>query len=660
MTVEHSPPHYLPSVSLTNIPYTEIMCDTTHHNSSPFLGQPSSELSSSSELWDEVCELTFTNLSTYPVPGSPFALRNVTGVAKPGQILAVMGESGCGKTTLLNTISGRVRLESGRICVNGEPITKKHRRTRIGYVLQHDVFFPSLSLKQTLIYTALLRLSEKKYSYKDKMQKVEDIIEVLDLYKCQNNLVGNDITFRGLSGGEKKRLSIACELITNPSVLLIDEPTSGLDSFTATQLITTLKNYAQKTSKNVIITVHQPSSRMFKMFDSLLAIASGRTAYFGPTSDMTTHMAHIGLPIEANYNPADFLLEKLKFDEQKVIKAWENHYHSKTDKILEVDGECGKEKLSMVTIVTSKGLPLPMDRMSDTSSTTTNAFPNKKHSSWATSFLTQVCVLTQRNAQLAFPRLFSKVNIIQTLVLALLAGFTWFQTERVENNLQNLEGWMFFSSHYWMLFVLFQALWAFPPEKPIIEKERRSGAYRFTAYYTAKMLAETPMEILLPSIYLLISYPLMGGTLAAFVGLMMSQMLSSLAAQSIGLFLGSVMNVEAATTVAAIVTVAAQLLGGYLSTNIPTYFKIFSLVYNGLRNMQIIEFYYGNPILCGLESKFLSCKNETGSDFFIHPDDLLSKDETGFMFPFWSHSAVLIGIIVTFRMLSYVALRRTL
>lgn len=394
--------------------------------------------------------------------------------------------------------------------------------------------------------------------------------------------------------------------------------------------MTTLKHYAQKTNKNVILTVHQPSSKMFKMFDSLLAISNGQTAYFGPLSEMTIHMASLGLQIEPNYNPADFLLEKLISDERVVLKGWKDENEDNLQNFL----------------------------MEDNISTPSTASFHKKQGSWQTSFYTQVKILTMRNVQLALPRIFSTINIVQTIILALLAGLTWFQTPRLEDNLTNLEGWMFFSSNYWMLFVLFQALWAFPTERPMIAKERRSGAYRFSAYYFAKVIGEAPFEMILPSVYLLISYPLMGGTVSAFLGILVSQILSSLAAQSVGLLFGSIMDSPAATTVAAIFTVAAQLLGGYLSTNVSTYYKIFSLVYNGLRNMQIIEFHYGNPIRCGINSAFSSCSE--GGNEFINPVDLLRKDETGFMFPFWSHSAVLVGIIILFRVISYLALKRVL
>ncbi|RIB11357.1 ABC transporter-domain-containing protein [Gigaspora rosea] len=141
-----------------------------------------------------------------------------------------MGPSGCGKTTLLNALSGRLCTEDveGTIKMNGHRSTEDLKRF-IAYCTQEDVFFPHLTVRETLTYTSRLRLP-REAPISAKLEQVENIIQALNLSKCSNTKIG-DIRFRGISDGERKRVSIANELLTDPSVILLDEPTSGLGTY---------------------------------------------------------------------------------------------------------------------------------------------------------------------------------------------------------------------------------------------------------------------------------------------------------------------------------------------------------------------------------------------------------------------------------------------
>ncbi|XP_031354078.1 ABC transporter G family member 14 isoform X1 [Photinus pyralis] len=609
--------------------------------------------------------------------GTRQILRDVDGLVRPGQLLAVLGPSGCGKTTLLNCLSGRLKLDSGQILLNRDSLCKRWKR-RMCYVLQQDIFFADLTLRQTLEFTARLRLPDTM-SHSQKMQYVDHIIDVLELTSCQDTIIGDYIK-RGLSGGEKKRANIACELLTNPSLMLLDEPTSGLDSHSAYSLMSILKRYAFSEGKTVVVTLHQPSSQIFHLCDKLLLLCGGESAYYGDTSKVVDFFSNVGFTIKPHYNPADFILEQVKGPtetRQKIVAAAKEARKNKDYPVELQNQDCpyildkygdppGRPVASpypnldpedTLNSVDPEVRRLWLDTHSHASSSVSSETSDSDcYFTWPTSFWTQFKVLSQRNFLEAKPRMLSKLNWVQTIGLGLLAGLLWFQLERREEALHDIQGWMFFSTTYWMLFAHFGALSSFPPEREVINKERQSGAYRLSAYYLAKMVGELPLTVTLPAVYHLISYPMLGfHSPVVFITLLGFLLLNTIVAQSVGFFIGAAcMDMQVSITISALYTLATQLFGGYLATNIPpwlTWMRYTSMVHYAYQNMQIVEFSEGQPINCSLQSKFEVCRNSK------HISASVILEAQGAHLPLWANTLVLLAFLVVFRVLGYIVLR---
>ena len=186
-------------------------------------------------------------------------LSDLSGVFQPGRLTAIMGASGAGKTSLLRVIAGEANSGnlSGTILINGNESSTKDIKSVSGFVFQDDVILSTMTVKEAITMAALLRLP-KTMSRSAKLGRVDEMIKLLNLGKAADTIIG-DASIKGVSGGERKRCSMAMELITDPSVLFLDEPTSGLDTFMAYSVVKTLSNLAAS-GRTVISTIHQPSS----------------------------------------------------------------------------------------------------------------------------------------------------------------------------------------------------------------------------------------------------------------------------------------------------------------------------------------------------------------------------------------------------------------
>lgn len=235
-------------------------------------------------------------------------LHSISGHVRAGESLAILGPSGAGKTTFLNVLAARSQYApTGQISFNGSPRLPRTKR-QIGYVMQDDVFFPNLSVREVLQFTADVRLSGVLSSNQRK-QRVEHAIRTLKLTKCADTCVGDQQFHKGISGGERKRLNIANELLHRPSLFLADECTSGLDSSSAFTVINLLRSLCMQMC-TVVATIHQPSSQMFSLFSNVMFLAEGSVVYFGPPAAVVQYFSALGydFPISA-HNPADCVME---------------------------------------------------------------------------------------------------------------------------------------------------------------------------------------------------------------------------------------------------------------------------------------------------------------------------------------------------------------
>ncbi|GLH03487.1 Protein scarlet [Gryllus bimaculatus] len=227
----------------------------------------------------------------------------VHGRAESGSLVAVMGASGSGKTTLLNAVSKRVEdgVEGG-IFLNSQIVCRNELIEVSGFVTQKDIAITTLTAMEHSFFMSQMRLN-KSIKSNQRRTRISELLTELGLSGQE------DTQLKYLSGGERKRLSVAVELLHDPLILFCDEPTTGLDSYNALLLIEKLQIIA-KAGKIVMCSIHQPASDIFTCFNQIILLTNGKLAYHGPTNHVLTYFSSLGSPCPSNYNPADFLITK--------------------------------------------------------------------------------------------------------------------------------------------------------------------------------------------------------------------------------------------------------------------------------------------------------------------------------------------------------------
>ena len=253
--------------------------------------------------------LYFENVS-YQLNGR-IILSGIQGLCHPGEVTAIMGASGAGKTTFLDILARKNKRGQvdGDFYVNGEKVSASEYKNVVGFVDQEDTMLPTLTVHETILNSALLRLP-RDMSRAAKEQRVLEVEKELGIHHIRDSLIGSEEgKGRGISGGEKRRVGIACELVTSPSILFLDEPTSGLDAFNAYNVIECLVTLAKSYQRTVIFTIHQPRSNIVALFDRLILLAQGKVVFSGQSAQCQTYFDSIGYECPPGFNIADYLVD---------------------------------------------------------------------------------------------------------------------------------------------------------------------------------------------------------------------------------------------------------------------------------------------------------------------------------------------------------------
>ncbi|EGD76064.1 ATP-binding cassette [Salpingoeca rosetta] len=492
-------------------------------------------------------------------------LKNVSGQALPGRLLAILGSSGSGKTTLIDCLSGRKTVGAlhGEVFVNDEPRSYLNFKWITGYVMQQDALYPTLTVRETLVFAANMLLQEPRHR---RLERVDRVIRELGLTDVQDSFVGEDMR-RGVSGGEKKRVAVAIQLIHNPPVLFLDEANTGLDTYSSLLLMRQLRRVAMEHQRCIITTVHQPRSSLFELFDDIMILSKGAVVYNGPREHILSTFAAHGCTCPAQANPADFLIDTVVSSEMAWADGQDDAHHAAAIRAL-------KERARQ-----APPPPLPCGDTVDA--------PVNLQEEWARThgvgFWRQLYYLTGRAVRTTSRNPFSTIAALsQAILFSLFLGATYFDLSHKQQSIQDRLGLLFFICIN-QVFSQLGSMALFIEERLIFGRERASGFYSTLPYFLARSVTEIPLLFFFPLITSSILYFMVGlqpdaGKFAIFY---LSLCMVTNVASSLFIAVGSVSPSLKIANIFAPVTVVLFLLfsGFYLNTHsIPVYLSWISYI----------------------------------------------------------------------------------
>lgn len=565
----------------------------------------------------EKVDLSFSDLSFTVKQGKQekLILKHVSGRLRSGELTAIMGPSGAGKSTLLNILTGYITEgTNGQVLMNERPRNLSKFRKLSAYIRQDNQLHGNLTVDEAMCVAAKLKVGDKSSSERETI--IADILDTLGLIDHRKTMTS------GLSGGQKKRLSIALELVSNPPIMFFDEPTSGLDSSSCFQCISLLKTLAED-GRTIICTIHQPSARLFEKFNHLYTLADGQCVYQGSTNRLVEFLGQLGLQCPSYHNPASYIIEvacgEYGDHTRTLVNAINNGKEDIQDgkplPVLQItDGLNNSDKFahdikntlaaagSKSWKVTSEPVYQPTttelpakvindiakgDNAKDDSDkpgvnsallggdevedlTPTKRYGNSELQQFFI-ILSRTLLFSRRDWTLMYLRLFAHI------LVGFLIGALYWQIGNDGNKVLSNLGFLFFNMLFLMYTSMTITILSFPLEMPVLLKEHFNRWYSLRSYYFAITVSDMPFQTIFCVIYVTIVYLMTAQPMEFFrFGMFLSAcLLVSFVAQSVGLVVGAAMNVQNGVFLAPVMSVPFLLFSGFFVSfdAIPVYLR---------------------------------------------------------------------------------------
>ncbi len=489
-------------------------------------------------------------------------LKGVSGKLQPARLLAMMGSSGAGKTTLLDVLAGNtpggVKVQ-GKVLVNGAPRRMSEFRQASCYVMQSDVLLSSATVRESIATSALLKLP-RTISKADKLKRVESIVRELGLVSCANTLIGDEVLgIKGISGGQKRRVSIGVELVKDPVAIFLDEPTSGLDSEVAVKLVELLGEMCSR-GRTVALTIHQPNSLITSQFVDFMLLADGMLAYGGPWENAVDFFMRAGLHCPKYMNPSDYFIHVVDENIDALVEQQE------ASKKLSLDVE-------VPVVGDADGGELADGAKPDAAEEEAAGKEEPLEPVWY-----QIHVLAVRNLRTYVRNpVYMISETSQYAFMGLFVGLMYLQlSNSVETGVQDRVASVWFGMAVLSFTPSFSAVVAWDKDRVVLRRESGQAMYSVLSWFTARSIVNIPVQCLQALLYCVIAYFMVGYTitwancLVFYAGYALFQITS----ESIGLMTAAVTPTAAYATLALTFVLLILLsFSGFLVSAVPVYFQ---------------------------------------------------------------------------------------